>query len=129
VLLQIPLIIGLVFFLNFFGEDSASTRAKLESALILSIVSFALQTIWNYGYFYGLYKHQNITVGNEEAFMFTVAKKTYLFWMTFFYALIAFAYGYFICACRRYWYRLREDKDEAQKDEEDMEANMAKKEE
>jgi len=119
-LLQIPLIIGLIFFLNFFGEDCESTRAKLDPACILVLVSFFLQVSWNIGYFWGLYRQQLITVGNEEAFQYTVNKKQYLFWTTFGYLVFAFAYGYFICVVRRYWYRLKPAKSE----NDDMEAGM-----
>jgi len=121
VLLQIPLIIGLIFFLNFFGEDSDATRGKLGAACILAIVSFCLQTAWNVGYFWGLYKPATITVGNEEAFTFTCTKKQYLFWTTFFYLWAVFAYGYFICVVGRYSYRLRNKEDD--KEEEMLKAD------
>jgi len=117
VLLQIPLIIGLIFFLNFFGEDSEATRGKLGAACILAIVSFCLQTAWNIGYFWGLYKPSNITVGNDEAFTFTCTKKQYLFWTSFFYLTAVFAYGYFICVVGRYSYRLRNKEDDKEEDE------------
>ena len=123
VLLQIPLIIGLIFFLNFFGEDTEATRGKLRAACILAIVSFCLQTIWNIGYFWGLYKQQNITIGNEEApFTWTVSKKQYLFWTSYFYAWATFAFGYFICVVGRYSYRLRNKEDEKKEDEKEGEA-------
>jgi len=116
ILLQIPLILGLIFFLNFFGEDTDATRGKLRSACILAIVSFSLQTAWNIGYFWGLYRQQNITVGNEESFTLTCSKKMYLFWTTFFYLWATFCFGYFICVVGRYSYRLR-NKEEDNKDE------------
>jgi heme/copper-type cytochrome/quinol oxidase subunit 4 len=120
ILLQIPLIIGLIFFLNFFGEDSDSTRGKLRAACILAIVSFGLQVAWNVGYFWGLYKQQNITIGNEEALgTFTTSKKMYLFWTTFFYLWASFAFGYFICVVGRYSYRLRNKEDETPKEDEE----------
>jgi len=119
VLLQIPLIIGLIFFLNFFGEDSDATRGKLRSACILAIVSFSLQITWNIVYFWILYKPPNIVVGNDEAPVnFTVSKKLYLFWTSFFYLWAIFAYGYFICVVGRYAYRLRNKEEE--KEEEAM---------
>lgn len=124
--LQIPLIIGLIFFLNFFGEDTEATRGKLKAACILAIVSFGLQTAWNVGYFWGLYKQQNITVGNEETFTFSCSKKMYMFWTTFFYLWASFAFGYFICVVGRYSYRLRNRKDaeeEAEGDEENQAAD------
>lgn len=118
ILLQIPLIIGLIFFLTFFGEDTKSTRSRLESACILAIVSFSLQVIWNISYFWGIYKQFNdITIGNDEAFTFTCSKKKYLFFTTLAYLLAIFAYGYFICASRRYWYRRRNDKEEGDEEE------------
>jgi len=113
ILLQIPLIIGLIFFLNFFGEDTDATRGKLRSALILAIVSFGLQAAWNIGYFWGLYRQQNITVGNDESFTFTCSKKMYLFYTSFFYLWATFAFGYFICVVGRYSYRLRNKEDES----------------
>jgi len=117
VALQIPLIIGLIFFLNFFGEDTDSTRSKLKAACILAIVSFGLQTAWNIGYFWGLFRQQNITVGNEEAFTFTSSKKMYLFWTSFAYLWASFAFGYFICVVGRYAYRRRDKSDEEPKEE------------
>lgn len=117
-LLQIPLIIGLIFFLNFFGEDSAATRGKLRSACIMAIVSFSLQVGWNIGYFWGLFRQQNITIGNDESFTFTTSKKQYLFWTTFFYLWASFAFGYFICVVGRYAYRLRDREEEKNEDEE-----------
>lgn len=122
ILLQIPLIIGLIFFLNFFGEDTESTRGKLKSALILALVSFSLQVIWNISYFWGLYRQQNITIGNEDAFMWTISKKLYLFWSTFTYAWICFAFGYFICVVGRYAYRRRDRSEENMEKMDDMEA-------
>jgi hypothetical protein len=122
VLLQAPLIIGLIFFLNFFGEDTEATRGKIGSACILAIVSFCLQTAWNIAYFWGLYKQQNITIGNDESFTLTTTKKQYLFWTSFLYIWFVFAYGYFICVANRYSYRLRnKDKaDEKKEDDEEM---------
>jgi len=122
VLLQIPLIIGLIFFLNFFGEDNNDTRKKLDTASMLAIISFSLQIVWNISYFWGLYRQNNITIGQEDSINFTVTKKQYLFWSTFFYLLVIFAYGYFICVCRRYWYRLKPSNSD-NKDEDDMEKN------
>ena len=79
---------------------------------------FAICLFHNPSYhFWGLYKQQNITVGNEESFTYTTSKKQYLFWTTFLYLVVVFAYGYFICVVNRYSYRLR-NKDE--KKEEDM---------
>lgn len=126
ILLQIPLIIGLIFFLNFFGEDSDPTRSKLKSALILAEVSFSLQVTWNIGYFWGLYKQQLIILGNEDAmFTYTINKKMYLFWSSLIYAWVAFFFGYSICVVSRYAYR-RRNKEEDNNDMmgDDMENNM-----
>lgn len=113
VLIQIPLILGLVFFLNWFGDDSATNRGKLDVACYLGIISFVLQVVWNVAYFWGMYKQQQITLGNDETwYSYTTHKKTYLFWSTFIYVWIVFAYGYFICVSRRYWYRLRNRPDD-----------------
>lgn len=123
ILLQIPLILGLIFFLNFFGEDTEATRGKLRAACILALVSFGLQTAWNVGYFWGLYRQQNIQIGNEEApVSFTVSKKLYLFWTTFFYLWASFAFGYFVCVVGRYSYRLRNKQDEPAEDMENADA-------
>jgi hypothetical protein len=127
VLLQIPLILGLIFFLNYFGEDTASTRGGLKSACILTLVSFGLQTAWNVAYFWGLYRFNTIIIGNDEGmFTYSCTKKQYLFWSSFAYLLAAFAFGYFVCVVGRYAYR-RRDKDEEKmsKDEENiMDATM-----
>jgi hypothetical protein len=127
VLIQIPLIIGLIFFLNFFGEDTDSTRGKLKSALILAEVSFSLQVAWNIGYFWGLYKQQLIVLGNEDSmYTYTINKKMYLFWTTLIYAWVSFFFGYSICVVSRYAYR-RRNRDEDNKEEnmgDDMENNM-----
>lgn len=117
ILIQIPLIIGLIFFLNWFGEDSKSTRGKLRAALILALVSFGVQVAWNIGYFWGLFKQQNITIGNDEAFTYTCSKKMYLFWSTFLYLWTAFAFGYYICVVGRYDHRRENDKDKGEEDQ------------
>lgn len=67
VCLQIPSIIGVIFFLNWFGGDSDASRGKLDPACMLAIISYSLQGIWNIIYFNGLYKLNNITLGNEDA--------------------------------------------------------------
>ena len=113
VLLQIPLIIGLIFFLTFFGGDTESSRGKLRTACILAIVSFSLQIGWNIIYFWIIFKPANITIGNDEApFQMTYSKKIYLFWTSFFYLWAIFAFGYFICVVGRYSYRLRNKEDD-----------------
>ena len=126
VLIQIPLIIGLIFFLNFFGEDTDATRGKLKAALILAEVSFALQVVWNVGYFWGLYRQQLIVLGNEDSmYTYTINKKMYLFWTSLIYAWVAFFFGYSLCVVSRYAYR-RRNRDEDEKEEmgDDMENNM-----
>jgi hypothetical protein len=125
VLLQIPLLIGLIFFLNFFGEDTDSTRGKLRSALILAEVSFALQVAWNIGYFWGLYRQQLIILGNEDSmFTYTINKKMYLFWTSFIYVWVAFFFGYSICVVGRYDYRRRNRDEDNMEDDMDMAMDM-----
>ena len=116
ILLQIPLIIGTIFFLNWVGEDSYSTRGKLRSACILTIVSYSLQSIWSIIYFLAIFKRDNIVIAPETKFAFTCSKKLYLFWTCFFTVWVNFAFGYFICVTGRYAHRLRdrsEKKEEA----------------
>lgn len=108
ILLQIPLIIGTIFFLNWIGEDSYSTRGKLRSACILTIVSYSLQSIWSIIYFLAIFKRDSIVIAPETKFAFTCNKKIYLFWVCFFTVWVNFSFGYFICVTGRYTHRLRE---------------------
>ena len=128
VLLQIPLIIGLIFFLTFFGGDTESSRGKLRTACILAIVSFSLQIGWNIIYFWIIFKPANITIGNDEApFQMTYSKKIYLFWTSFFYLWAIFAFGYFICVVGRYSYRLRNKEDDKKEEMMMMDEEMKSK--
>lgn len=128
VLLQIPLIIGLIFFLSFFGGDTESSRGKLRTACILAIVSFSLQIGWNIIYFWIIFKPANITIGNDEApFQMTYSKKIYLFWTSFFYLWAIFAFGYFICVVGRYSYRLRNKEDDKKEEMMMMDEEMKSK--
>lgn len=135
IVLQVPLIIGLIFFLNWFGEDRNSTRAKLDPACVLAIISYFLQSVWNIIYFFCLYKYHDIVVLPETPYAFTVSKRTYLFWTCFLTIGVSFALGYFICVTRRYWLRRQKDGPEDEKEDEekkdemmmDMEKGMEKK--
>jgi hypothetical protein len=121
VLLQIPLIIGLFFFFSFFGEDNNDTRAKFDTGCMLAIVSYSLQAIWELIYFLAVYKDQEVVLAAYSPWAHQVSKKSYLFYSCLFYLTINFAFGYFICVSRRYWYRLRPDR----KPKRDLENNMS----
>ena len=121
VLLQIPLIIGLFFFFSFFGEDNNDTRAKFDTGCMLAIVSYSLQAIWELIYFLAVYKDQEVVLAAYSPWAHQVSKKSYLFYSCLFYLIINFAFGYFICVARRYWYRLRPDR----KPKRDLENNMS----
>ena len=108
ILLQIPLLIGTVFFLNWTGDDTYSTRGKLRSACILTIISYSVQSIWSIIYFQAIYKKDNIVIAPETKFAFTCNKRQYLFWTCFFAVWVNFSFGYFICVVGRYNYRLRD---------------------
>ena len=117
ILLQIPLIIGTVFFLNWTGEDTYSTRGKLRSACILTIISYSLQSIWAIIYFLAIYKKDNIVVAPETKYAFTCGKRAYLFWTCFIAVWVNFAFGYFICVVGRYAYRRRDRSEDDKKEE------------
>lgn len=116
ILLQIPLIISVVFFLNWIGDDTYSTRGKLRSACILTIISYSLQSIWSIIYFLAIFKKDNIIIAPETKFAFTANKRLYLFWTCFITIWVNFAFGYFICVVGRYAYRLR-DRSQEKKDD------------
>ena len=118
IFLQIPLILGTIFYLNWVGEDTYSTRGKLRSGAILVIISYTLQSIWSIIYFLAIFKKDNIIIAPETKWAFTCGKRSYLFWTCFITIWVNFLYGYFICVVGRYSYRRR---DKNAKDESDME--------
>jgi hypothetical protein len=120
VLLQIPLIIGLFFFFNFFGNDTDSSRGRFDTGCMLAVISYSLQGVWQLVYFLAFYKEDEIILGANSPWAHVTSKKMYLFWSSLFYLIILFAFGYFICVSRRYWYRLHPK----EKKEEDMEKQM-----
>jgi len=121
VLLLVPLIISCSFFVLFFSADTNASRGKLDPACYFAIISFTLIAIWNLVYFLVWYKAKDVDFGTQWTGNWTQTKKQYIFWSLFLTFWLDAFYGYFTCAVRRYWYRLKEDE---KKEDTQMESAM-----
>lgn len=71
VLLLVPLFIGVGFIIYWMAEESNSTRARLTTACILTIISVLLLAFWNCIYIVYVYKQPEILTEVQK----TVTKK------------------------------------------------------
>merc|ERR1712127_46865 len=90
--LLIPLVISVFFFVVFFTKDTISTRGKLGPACQLALISIALAAIWTLCYFIFLYKKDAVyTILAESIVLISL-------------------YAYFICICETYYSDMKEEK-------------------
>ena len=107
-LLFIPLILALVFFISFWIKESDGTRGRLIVACILVIVSFALVFLWHLifiVYFYKGGKEVHIGTGDPDApdsDYQTEDKRKYIFVEAAEATIIIAIYSYYICFTSRY---------------------------
>jgi len=102
ILLMVPLIIGLCFYIRFFTKDDSATRGRLYVCCILLIISFSLLAIWNICYFQYLYKYDVVYAGADVIGYVTSTKKAFMVWFLFVTLIINFSYAYFMCVASAY---------------------------
>lgn len=105
-LLLIPLVIATTFFIVFFTKDQKSSRGKLRSGCILTIISLSLVAIWNLIYFIWIYKfgdtyYEGMGDPNYNPYKKT-SKKYYLFLMLGESVILIALFAYFICVVSEY---------------------------
>jgi len=104
VILMVPAIIGVCFFIGFFTKDCTRTRSNLTSAIIMNIVSIVLVTIWSICYYLWLYKNDIVYTGMGEDLTTykQMTKKGYIFYLLADAAFLITLYAYFLCVVRKY---------------------------
>jgi len=112
VVLLVPLILSCSWFILFFSADTNSSRGRLDPACYMAAISFSLVAIWNVVYFIVWYPAKNVDFGTQWTGNWTQTKKQYIFWSLFITFWLDCFYGYFTCAVRRYWYRLKDEEKE-----------------
>merc|ERR1711981_335760 len=63
IVLLVPLYLASAFFVNWFIKDTYSSRSKLTSSIILSLVSIGLVALWNVVYYVWIYKKDEVYIG------------------------------------------------------------------
>jgi hypothetical protein len=124
VLILIPLFLASTFFVVWFSDDNNDTRGRLDVACYMSIISIALLSVWNIIYFLAWYKANEVFVATPTWKWVPATRKQYLFWTIFWGLIIIWAYGYWICVARRYWYALK-PKDAKKADEKKADGEKA----
>ena len=102
IVLMVPMIIGLCFYIRFFTKDDSDTRGRLYVCCILLIISFSLVAIWNICYFIWLYKYETVYVGADVIGYVTTGKKAFIGYFAFFTLVINFSFAYFMCVAATY---------------------------
>ena len=110
-----PLCIGASFFVTFFTKDTASSRGRLFTACLLSLISFALVAVWIVCYYVFIYKNDTVFTGQgdpQSNAYSKMSKKFYLFVVLAETTALCVAYSYFICVTNRYANNMKGDQEE-----------------
>lgn len=120
VLLLVPLIVAVSFFIVFFSRETKASRGRLFVACQLAIISVSLLAIWNTVYYYYFYKQEFVLTGTSDVGYVKLTKKQFIVTQLYLMTIVDFLYAYFICVTRSYSNRMnKKDKaSEAPKDEE-----------
>ena len=110
-----PLCIGASFFVTFFTKDTASSRGRLFTACLLSLISFALVAVWIVCYYVFIYKNDTVFTGQgdpQSNAYSKMSKKFYLFVVLAETTALCVAYSYFICVTNRYANNMKGNQEE-----------------
>ena len=102
VILCAPIIIACAFWVVFFSNDTVDTRARLYTAVILTIITVVLVAAWNTWYFLAFFKGDEVTYGTPESGYWSQSKKQYIFFSIFIAAIVCAIWAYFMCVCVTY---------------------------
>merc|ERR1711937_1057843 len=100
------------FFVNWYIKDSLASRGPLTAAIILSLVSIFLVSLWNVIYYTAIYKRDEVFIGygvSEDKYQ-KFQKKYYLFKVLLEAAILLALYAYFMCVIQNYKDLLRKEK-------------------
>merc|ERR1719443_2348682 len=81
IILLIPMYLASAFYVNWFIEDTLTSRAKLTASMILVLVSVGCVATWNVIYYVAIYKRDDVFIGygvSEDKYQ-KFQKKYYLF--------------------------------------------------
>jgi hypothetical protein len=119
-----PMCIGSSFFIVFFTKDTASSRGKLFTSCMFSIISTALIAVWIVCYYVFIYKNDTVFTGQgdpQSNSYSKMSKKFYLFIVLAETTALCISYSYFICVTARYADKMKGEEEEAAKTEEEEE--------
>ena len=103
------------FFVTFFTKDTASSRGRLFTACLLSLISFALVAVWIVCYYVFIYKNDTVFTGQgdpQSNAYSKMSKKFYLFVVLAETTALCVAYSYFICVTNRYANNMKGNQEE-----------------
>lgn len=101
-LLCVPLLIAVCFWVVFFSNDTDASRSRLKVTCMFVIISAALLAAWNVWYFLAFFHGDEVTYGSPETGYWSQSKKQYIFFSLFIAAIIIAMYMYFMCVTVTY---------------------------
>lgn len=133
-LLVTPIFIAVIFYVNFWIEDTKESRRKLWIGMILVLVSLFLLTLWATIYVSAFYPYPNVFIGsgpeekenirhNREFSNYMEEEKGgYILAEWFWFVMEGALFGYFLYVCwlfdDSYYPKEEEKKEEEKKDDE-----------
>jgi hypothetical protein len=99
--LNVPNILSVCFFVVFFTKDKAKSRGKLPYGCILNLISLSLTAIWTIVYYLAFYKQPVVYVGMNGEYTAT-PKKAFVFYRLLQYIILIAFFTYFLCVCQEY---------------------------
>jgi len=124
VVLLVPMIIAVAFFIVFFSRETKNSRAKLWVGCQLTIISVSLLAIWNTVYYYYFYKVDFVLTGTSDVGYVKLTKKQFIVTQLYLATVVDFLFAYFLCVCKSYSNRMnkKEKAPPAMEAAKDMEA-------
>merc|ERR1711981_428268 len=117
VILASTLIVASAFTIVFFTKDSESSRTKLMTACILTIIGVSCVAIWSTIYFVFLYKKDNVTTGNDGVGFIKATRKQEVVITLYVACCIDALFAYFLCVVSQYIDAMKEEEEEMMGDE------------
>merc|ERR1712072_585626 len=125
VILASTLIVASAFTIVFFTKDSESSRTKLMTACILTIIGVSCVAVWSTIYFVFLYKKDNVTTGNDGVGFIKATRKQEVVITLYVACCIDALFAYFICVVSQYNKAMGDE--EEKKEDDDKKSEGSKK--
>merc|ERR1711981_1170917 len=128
VILASTLIVASAFTIVFFTKDSESSRTKLMTSCILTIIGVSCVAIWSTIYFVFLYKKDNVTTGNDGVGFIKATRKQEVVITLYVACCIDALFAYFLCVVSQYIDAMKEEEAKMEEEEkaDDKKSNMDK---